>query len=91
MDPIVFRAVRSIPELGIDAGDDVVMNPRAPRLFTHCRRVDPGAALNAYQLGALQPLAAAPLPADLAAAVGLSAPSPSTPPPPGSPELILLK
>lgn len=69
MEPIVFRAVRAIPELDIAAGDDVVMNPHAPRLFTLCKGIDPAAALREYEAGALAPLDAAPPPADLARAV----------------------
>ena len=71
MEPIVFRAVRDIPELGIGAGDDVIFDASAARLFTPYRRVDPGAALLQYEMGNLRPLTPAPLPADLAAVVGL--------------------
>lgn len=74
MDPLVFRAVRNIPELGIDAGDDVVFDPAAPRLFTLCKKVDPGAVLLNYENGLLIPLGPAPMPADLAKAVGASTP-----------------
>lgn len=82
MEPIVFRAVRDIPELGIAAGDDVVFNPRAPRLFTLCKRIDPGAVLLSYESGDLSPLGPAPLPSDLARAAGYggAADRPSLPP-----------
>lgn len=88
MDPIVFRAVRAIPEMGIEDGDDVVFDPTSPRLFTRCSPVDPGAALNQYELGALVPLTPAPPAVVLASAVG----SPSPLPQPGAkPRLVRLK
>lgn len=93
MEPIVFRAVRSIPELDIEAGDDVVMNPNAPRLFTLCKRVDPGAVLLSYELGHLSPLGPAPLPSDLARAVGHPSPGVgrSVPPPGGTTSILRLE
>jgi len=90
MDPIVFRVVRAVPELGLEPGDDLVFNPKAPRLFTHCRPIDPGAALLQYELSSIVPMTPAPLPADLALAVG-AVPSPSAPPLPPTPGLYRLK
>jgi hypothetical protein len=89
MDPIVFRVVKVVPSLGLEPGDDVVFDPKAPRLFTRLSPVDPGAALLQYESGAIEPITPAPLPADLARAVG--AHLPPGPPTGGQPRLLRLK
>ncbi len=58
MEPFVLRAVRAIPRLKVRAGDCVIFDPDGPALLTRWRPTpvpNIGAALLAYELGALEP------------------------------------
>lgn len=76
MEPFVFRAQRAVPEMGIEPGDLVVVDPGTTRPVTIEREITPnyGRLLGASEAGALdyltprQPLAA------LRQAVGQSPP-----------------
>src|SRR5690242_19684867 len=88
VSPTLFRIGQSIPGTSIHAGDDVIFDPEAPRLFTLCQGMDPGLALDQHEKGNLIPQMPAPMPADLAAAVGRLSP---THEPGDSPTLVRLK
>jgi len=75
MEPFVLRATRSVPRLGILAGDRIVFDPEAPALLTICRALpNIGVALLAWEDGALESVTASPTPADLRLAVGYLSP-----------------
>ncbi len=59
--PAVYRAVVALPELGIEAGEDVVFHPGAPRLLTLCKDLPQQQAFYlATQAGHIVPLGGAP-------------------------------
>ena len=53
LEAVVYRAQTTIPGTSIEEGDDVVFNPKAPRLFTLCKRPEPAAVLAAISEGTL--------------------------------------
>ena len=70
MDPVVLVAVRSLPTLGIRAGDRVVFDPVASPLPSLCRDIpNVGAVLGAFEAGDLVTLTRPVCPADLRLAV----------------------
>lgn len=71
MKSIVLRAEVAIPELGIDAGEYVVVNPGREFGCSVVKRVVPAAVLQHYALGGLVPLDEAPDPAALARVLGV--------------------
>lgn len=50
---VVYRAVVAIPELGIEPGDDVVLQPDAPRRLTLCTAVDQSGFYHAVEARSL--------------------------------------
>ena len=59
MEPVIFRAVRPVFDLGIAIGDRVVFDPNGPALFTRYRPVpipNPGRVLLEVESGALEPV-----------------------------------
>lgn len=79
MHPFVLVAPNDVPPLAVRRGDRVVFQPGATWLFTRCSPADPGAVLNAWELGQLVPDGSTPPPPCLIrAAVGAA--SRATPP-----------
>lgn len=79
MDPFVFVARRPVPELGIQVGEVVVVEPGAQRPVTVERALPPnyGLLLLASEAGDLECITPAYHPDVLRAAVGLDQPSAS--------------
>lgn len=77
MEPFVFVAERAVPELGIQAGERVVVRPGTQYPVIVQRDVAPnyGLILLAFEVGELRPLTPTSLDA-LRAAVGMDAPPP---------------
>ncbi len=48
-EPIVLRAAVAIPEVDVGPGDDLVIDPAAPRLFTVLKRLPDEGAIAAIE------------------------------------------
>lgn len=73
MEPFVLRAVRPVPRLGIQAGDRVIFDPEADAITALWRPIpNTGAALLAWESGALEAVTPPPSPSLFRQTVGLS-------------------
>lgn len=75
MEPFVLRARRPVARLGIQVNDRIVFDPSAPTLLTLCRPIpNVGAALLAWEDGAVEPVTPSPSLEELRLAVGYPSP-----------------
>lgn len=71
-EPFVFRAVRSVPHLGIQLHDRVIFDPEADALVALWRPIpNTGATLLAWEDGALEAITPPPSLSELRQVVGL--------------------
>jgi len=72
MEPFVLRATRSVPRLGILAGDRIVFDSDADSILALWRPIpNIGATLLAWEEGALEAITRPPSPSELRQVVGL--------------------
>lgn len=72
MEPFVLRARRSVPRLGIEVGDTIVVRDGSPALWRSIS--NPGAVLLAHEDGALEIVSSPDEPPSLREAVGFHSP-----------------
>lgn len=79
MEPFVLRAIRPVPRLGIQAGDRVIFDPEADAITALWRPIpNTGAALLAWESGALEAVTPPPSPSLLRQVAGLSLAQPAS-------------